>query len=192
MFVTKQRKQTANHRRAEKGTLRIYGCGFMGIISFCRKTKNVRHSPLRDYRTFYIRYTARKRVSENYPPHYKILIFNQLHVDSFVYTIYLCSWPTKTNSIECLGEPITYHPWSRRGKSSLSQGRSSDSFPPLRLPSLKPVAKSARSCPIRAETHSNGYCRRFSLHSLFVSGHRIIPGKPCDAKLENYFIKILK
>ena len=25
------------------------------------------------------------------PPHYKILIFNQLHVDSFVYTIYLCS-----------------------------------------------------------------------------------------------------
>ena len=126
------------------------------------------------------------------PPHYKILIFNQLHADSFVYTIYLCSWPTKTNSIECLGEPITYHPWSRRGKSSLSQGRSSDSFPPLRLPSLKPVAKSARSCPIRAETHSNGYCRRFSLHSLFVSGHRIIPGKPCDAKLENYFIKILK
>ena len=69
---------------------------------------------------------------------------------------------------ECLRKSITYRPCSRRGKSSLSQGRSSDSFPPLRLPSLKPVAKSARSCPIRAETHSNGYCRRFSRHSLII------------------------
>ena len=85
---------------------------------------------------------------------------------------------------ECLRKSITYRPCSRRGKSSLSQGRSSDSFPPLRLPSLKPVAKSARSCPIRAETHSNGYCRRFSRHSLIISGNRITSGKPCDAKLQ--------
>ena len=87
---------------------------------------------------------------------------------------------------ECLRKSITYRPCSRSGKSSLSQGRSSDSFPPLRLPSLKPVAKSARSCPIRAETHSNGYCRRFSRHSLIISGNRITSGKPCDAKLKKY------
>ena len=93
---------------------------------------------------------------------------------------------------ECLRKSITYRPCSRRGKSSLSQGRSSDSFPPLRLPSLKPVAKSARSCPIRAETHSNGYCRRFSRHSLIISGNRITSGKPCDAKLKNICFIALK
>ena len=84
---------------------------------------------------------------------------------------------------ECLRKSITYRPCSRRGKSSLSQGRSSDSFPPLRLPSLKPVAKSARSCPIRAETHSNGYCRRFSRHSLLFFRENGSRKKPCGTKL---------
>lgn len=50
---------------------------------------------------------------------------------------------------ECLRKSITYRPCSRRGKSSLSQGRSSDSFPPQRLPSDIASGKECAKLPGR-------------------------------------------
>lgn len=50
-----------------------------------------------------------------------------------------------------------------------AKGRSSDSFRFRAFPALRPVAKIAEPlAPRGAGTHSNGYCRRFSLHSLFI------------------------
>ena len=58
-------------------------------------------------------------------------------------------------------------------KSNKSIGRSSDLFRFHAFPALRPVAKIVkRLAPlVGAGTHSNGYCRRFSLHSLFIPHH---------------------
>ena len=45
------------------------------------------------------------------------------------------------------------------------------------------MAKSVRSCPLGTETHSNGYCRRFSRHSLLFFREDGSRKKPCGTKL---------